>query len=247
MFKRFYSNLSLRLKTAIQMLDTADCIADIGCDHGKTAFSLIETEKAKHVIASDLSEYSLRKTEILSSRGQYEGKITCRVSNGFGKISVGEVDEALILGMGGELICSILNNGDEVARSLHCIVMQPMRGEAELREYLYKNNYRITDERVVIERDKTYQLIRAESGEPQPLPEYWPKGFYQFGPVAFERGDKNLYKLMVRYAGIMRGKINAVRTVRRDPPQFLADEVANTEHLITLFRERFGEPSPNEE
>lgn len=241
MFKRFYSNLSPRLKTAIQMLDAVDCIADIGCDHGKTALSLIEMEKAKHVIASDLSETSLKKAEILSSMEAYRGTVTCRVSNGFAKFRVGEVSEALILGMGGELIRNILKNGQEVARSLHCVVMQPMRGEAELREYLYENNYRITDERVVFEKDRPYQLIRAESGEPTPLPEYWPKNFYQFGSVAFERGDEELYRLMVRYVCILRTKLDAVSSaVRYNPPRFLVEEIERTEQLIKLFSEKFG-------
>lgn len=117
-------------------------------------------------------------------------------------ILCGETDKAVILGMGGEVIRSILSRSDSFARSLECIVMQPMRGEAELRSYLYSNNYRIIDEAVVFDSGRYYQLISAKNGAPCQLPDCFEKGF-QFGAEAFNKRDPMLLPLMQRYLCII--------------------------------------------
>ena len=105
---------------------------------------------------------------------------------------------AVICGMGGELIASILEKGSRIAHSLECIVMQPMRGEAELREYLYTHSYCITDDRVVLDGGRYYQLIAAKAGTPLPLPYGWPVGYYQFGAEAYRKNDELLVPMLKR-------------------------------------------------
>lgn len=105
----------------------------------------------------------LKKAEQLANVCGLSSKMECRISNGFSAYSAGETDKAVILGMGGEVIRSILSRSDSFARSLERIVMQPMRGEAELRSYLYSNNYRIIDETVVFDSGRYYQLISAKT------------------------------------------------------------------------------------
>ena len=126
-------SLHPRLEAAAALLGKTSVLADIGCDHGRFSAAMLQRGIAEKVIASDISAPSLKKAEQLANVCGLSSKMECRISNGFSAYSAGETDKAVILGMGGEVIRSILSRSDSFARSLECIVMQPMRGEAELR------------------------------------------------------------------------------------------------------------------
>ena len=151
-------SLHPRLEAAAALLGKTSVLADIGCDHGRFSAAMLQRGIAEKVIASDISAPSLKKAEQLANVCGLSSKMECRISNGFLAYSAGETDKAVILGMGGEVIRSILSRSDSFARSLECIVMQPMRGEAELRSYLYSNNYRIIDEAVVFDSGRYYPV-----------------------------------------------------------------------------------------
>ncbi|MBQ2087445.1 MAG: tRNA (adenine(22)-N(1))-methyltransferase TrmK, partial [Selenomonas sp.] len=66
---------------------------------------------------------------------------------------------------------------------LGTLVLQPMNGAAELREWLYDNAWHISDENLVIADGRIYEVIKAEKGsrkKPGPLdllvgPKLWQK------------------------------------------------------------------------
>lgn len=213
--------LGARLEAVCAMLGTANCVADIGCDHGLVSASLLESNAAKRVIASDISVASLDKARRLAIEQNLISKLTCRLSNGFSAYILGECDKAVISGMGGELIVSILKEGIEFARSLDYIVMQPMRGETELREYLWSNGFCVKDEVIIQESGRYYQLIGACSGEASTLPPGWPKDFWQFGPVAFAKHEPLLPAMLQRYYSIIAGKLKAAEAKGQKPPSLV--------------------------
>ena len=209
-------------------------IGDIGCDHGRLSVAMLQRHIASHVIASDISPASLDKARTLARICGVDGSLECRVSDGFAEYSVGEIDKAVIAGMGGELIAAILDRHSKLVRGLSCIVMQPMRGESELREYLYKNEYIIMDERVVFDGGRYYQLICARGGVPAPLPDGWPKDFWQFGAVALEKRDPCLIKLMYRYLEIIVKKLIRASGNGHTPINLLR-ELDCTKRLIKMY------------
>jgi len=225
-----------RLRCALGLLGEVGVLADIGCDHGRFGVQALKEGLCKKVFASDISAPSLNKARILAEKCGLEDRFEFRCCGGFGGYAACEADAAVLLGMGGELIADILESGKYIAQKLSRIVMQPMRGEAELREYLYKNGYHILDEAVCLDAGRYYQLIAAsyEPENSEPLPSFFPEGWYQFGAKALMKREELLLPMMERYLGIMEAKLeNAAK--RGEPPEALVREVGNTKKLIELF------------
>lgn len=196
MTKRFV-HLSPRLLKAAEMMKGFDTIADIGSDHGRLAAALLQKQYCKNVIATDISAESLAKAEKLISYIGLDDKVTFRVGNGLQVIGNGECDAIALLGIGGTLIRRILEQEQIPLKGAKIAVMQPMRAQAELRQYLHNNCFHITEDFVIKENQRFYQIFRAEKGEkPQIVPDYWPDSFYDIGFVSFEQKDPNLLALI---------------------------------------------------
>ena len=153
--------LSLRLKTIFSLLDRAAVFADIGCDHGYIAYAMLESGKCEKAIVTDVSAACLKKAEDLLAE-DFAGRYEAIVADGFR--GVPRADEALIAGMGGELIAKIIEEADYLPAVL---VVQPMKNPEKARLALLKAGYRITRD-YTFEDGKFYELIRAERGE-EPL------------------------------------------------------------------------------
>lgn len=190
-------HLSTRLQTAVDMLPKCQAVADIGCDHGRVSIALLQQGKCDSVIAIDISEPSLDKARRLADYVGVSDRIDTRVGDGFSLIEDGECQAALILGMGGQVISHILEQASERLMGNTYLVMQPMRGQDELRRYLWEHNYTIVDERVVKEGRRIYQLLSAVGGdERQRLPDGWCKDFFEVGFLSTLRKNKVYHELL---------------------------------------------------
>lgn len=234
--KRREAVLSPRLRCALTLLSGVGVLADIGCDHGKFGVQALKEGLCKAVIASDISAPSLNKARLLAEKCGLEARFESRLCGGFDGYAEGEADSAVLLGMGGELIADILESGKACSHSLSRIVMQPMRGEAELREYLYKNGYHILDEAICLDAGRYYQLIAAryDPENAEPLPRFMPENWYQFGAKALIKRESLLLPMMERYLGIMQAKLEKALK-HGGPPEALVREAENTKKLIELF------------
>ncbi len=234
--KRREGELRPRLCCALTLLGRVRVLADIGCDHGKFSAQALRLGLCQRVIASDVSAPSLDKARALASSLGLEDRFTFRCCGGFDGYSGLDADAAALLGMGGELIAAILEGGKAVAQGLERIVMQPMRGEAELREYLYKSGYRILDEAVCLDAGRYYQLIAAKYDPERagPPPSFMPEGWYQFGAAPIQRRDPTQFAMMERYLGIMEKKLERSSSAG-EPPRALVCEIENTRRLIDYF------------
>ena len=157
--------LSKRLDVILESVEPTTCVWDMGCDHGYLAASLIASNKAKHVIASDISKPSLEKTKALAVKRHLTSMIECRLGDGFDVISPGEVDTAVIAGMGGHLIAQKLNCLSSTDYHIQTFVIQPMNRADLVRHALENNGYRIVSERIVREEHHFYQIIKAIPGD----------------------------------------------------------------------------------
>ncbi len=81
--------------------------------------------------------------------------------------SVGEIDTAIIAGMGGILISQILEASMDVAMELDMLILQPMQAQDELREWLLEHSFSIIDEKLVKEGRKYYEIIVIKKGKMQ--------------------------------------------------------------------------------
>lgn len=63
-----------RLNAIIELTGRSDTVADIGCDHGRLGAALLQCEKARHVIATDISAMSLERENGLRKNAALEKK-----------------------------------------------------------------------------------------------------------------------------------------------------------------------------
>jgi len=157
--------LSPRLQCIAEKVNPGSYIADIGTDHAYLPIYLIENGICIRAIATDVRRGPLdRAWENIKANGLLN-KIELRLGYGLSPIGRDEVDCAVLAGMGGYLICNILDEGRRKAESIKYFIIQPVQAPEVVREYLYKNKYTIYDEQLVKEKDKIYEIIAAAHGE----------------------------------------------------------------------------------
>ncbi len=149
-----------RLNKIFELLPTCQIFADIGCDHGYMAKAMLESKKAKKVIISDISAKCLEKAEGLLSEDIKNGNAESVVSNGFERVK--SCDLALIAGMGGEEIVSIISSAVNLPEKL---VLQPMKNPDKVRVNAVKLGYRIEKDFTFKSSGKFYDIILLVKGK----------------------------------------------------------------------------------
>lgn len=179
--------LTPRLEAAASLVGDGS-FADIGSDHAYLAIKLA-LERGVCGVATDLREGPCERAR--KNVRQYglcdKIKIYCRA--GLDQVEEFAPDNIIICGMGGELIAEILENS-EYPKSSHCrLILQPMSMQDKLRRYLAREGYAISDERVVYDSGKYYQLIAAKyTGESSSLDEVEAL----LGPLNLKRAAESL-------------------------------------------------------
>ena len=224
-----------RLQAAADMINGSRLSADIGCDHGRLSVALLQQGRADRVIASDISAPSLQKATELAALCGLESRLTTVLSDGMAHLGPDEADAIAICGMGGELIARILEANLPAAKNA-CITMQPMRGVEELRQFLRKNEFRIIDERLVLDAGRIYQIIAAKSGDPAPLPGWFPQDEYSIGPMLFEKRDPLLIPLL---ESCRDGHLRRLEKARRKgvTPKALTEIIGRINGYINIAQE----------
>ena len=158
-------------------------VADIGCDHAFVSIYLVQHGIADMVIAADvnpgpletaksnimrygisMSENSMNNQDNMSGVNIADsdtGIINIRLSNGFEKIKKGETDAAVIAGMGGRLIISIIDEADVFVPG-YKLILSPQSDVPEVRLYLLEHGLKLMDEDMICEDGKYYNIICAE-------------------------------------------------------------------------------------
>jgi len=149
-----------RISRIVSEIPETKVFGDIGCDHGYVANEMLKRGKCELAVVSDISAKCLKKAEDLLSPYVKEGKAIAIVSDGFSFLP--HLDTALIAGMGGEEIISILKKAKELPEK---IVLQPMKNTEKVRVFVVENGYRIEKDYVFYCGDKYYNLLTLQKGE----------------------------------------------------------------------------------
>ena len=157
--------LSERLQTIANFVEPGNVVADIGTDHGYLSAYLIEQDIAKRVIATDINEKPLQKAIDYINNNCLTERIETRLGCGLEPLTKKEADTVIIAGMGGHLIADIIETSKEISKSTNTFILQPMTGEEELRDYLYKNKYTIVDEKLAREGKRFYHILKVMHGK----------------------------------------------------------------------------------
>ncbi|MBO5926163.1 MAG: SAM-dependent methyltransferase [Clostridia bacterium] len=150
--------MTKRLKIIASHIKSGGVFADIGCDHGYVSKYVLENNLYNKVIATDISKNSLNKAKNLLKN--FGSKVVFIVSDGFQEITE-SVDEAVISGMGGDEISSILKKANNLPNRL---VLSPQKNVKKVRDVILKLHYKILNDYTFFDK-KFYDVIVAERGD----------------------------------------------------------------------------------
>lgn len=139
-------------------------VADIGCDHAFVSIYLMQHGIADKVIAMDVNPGPLEAARKNIDRylGTTEGaEIDIRLSDGFAGLKKGETDAAVVAGMGGKLVISIIEGADVFVPG-YKLILSPQSDVPEVRLYLLEHGFKLMDEDMICEDGKYYNVICAE-------------------------------------------------------------------------------------
>ena len=147
----------------------APLILDLGCDHGYLSWYLLRQRPDLHVIASDISEASLRKARMLMDPGLYGERIAFRAANGFDALLPEErPDCAVLAGMGGRLILELVEKGKDRLKNTE-LVLQANTDLPFLRAGLAELGFSILRERFAEAGGRVYAILLASLEEPRSI------------------------------------------------------------------------------
>jgi tRNA (adenine22-N1)-methyltransferase len=188
--------ISNRLQTLIDLVPIVKTVVDIGCDHGYVPIALIRSGKVEHAIASDINVGPLERAKKNILESGYQNQIETRLSNGFDQIQIGEVDLAILAGMGGRLMQSILTKEMEKTKKIDTLILQPQSELLEVRELLPKIGYICINEKAICEDDKFYFIMLVTKNEK--TKEKFSELELRFGKYLLQRKDPVLFQFILQ-------------------------------------------------
>jgi tRNA (adenine22-N1)-methyltransferase len=183
--------ISYRLKCIAAMVDSCQRVIDVGTDHGYIPIYLVKNSICNQVIASDINKGPVEKAMKNVGIEGLNNKIQCRLGGGLTVVQPGEVDCAIIAGMGGNLIRDIIEDSIPVFKELSYVVLQPVQNPDILRKYLYESGYTIIDEELCEDEDKFYEIIKVAYND---KPKILDSIYYEVSSVLIEKKHPLLKK-----------------------------------------------------
>lgn len=223
-------HLTPRLAAAASFVRGGSVAADVGTDHAYLPLYLVLTGKVARAVATDVADGPIdRAKENVSLYRDVCGKIELYKADGLHGIEKHSPDDILICGMGGELIARILSGSAYVRNKDIRLILQPMSKEERLRAFLYSNGFDITDETIVREGDKLYQIIVANFDGTV-------RAFTQaealIGKCNIKRGSDNMYLLTERKTEAAAKKIKGLQTSGKDAGEYI-DLLMDLEEIMS--------------
>lgn len=186
--------LSARMAMNASLVPDGAKVADVGCDHGYVSLYLASKKACKKVIAMDINEGPLSHARKNIEKAGLSDCIDCRLSDGMQALNQGEVDTVLIAGMGGMLVCRILEQSSEVMQEVSTLVIQAQSDLYEVRKMIHKIGFFIENEKFCMDAGKPYLVMRAVRGE-EKTP-YEPAE-YEYGRLLPEVSDTAYRKFLL--------------------------------------------------
>jgi len=207
----------IRLKPRLQLI--ADFVrkgvpfADVGTDHAYIPAWLLINKISPFGLASDIKKGPLENAYKNLSKYNLTDKVTLIQTDGIPKEAYDIYPlDIIIAGMGGEMICSIIENaGIDIHH--HRLILQPMTDAPMVRRYLYDKGFNITDEKLTREGDKLYSAMTAvymgESISYTDIDIFVGKNLVEHGGEVFDLYlKKNINRLNIILDGYKKSSLN---------------------------------------
>ncbi len=148
-----------RLEAILELIESAVGVADVGTDHGMVPVELALSGYPGNLIASDINEMPLRAAQRSAEEAGVQERISFVLADGLDRCDPSSVDCVVVAGMGGDLICSIIDRAEWTMDSSYQLILQPMTKAEVLRFWLCLNGYVIEKERAVLENGKLFRIL----------------------------------------------------------------------------------------
>lgn len=146
--------LTKRLDYLVEAIPECDVLSDVGCDHGYVGIEALKRGRARQVVFADISPACLQKARS-NCPTAFKDVTSFVCQDGLGQIAC---DVALICGMGGLEILSILKGARQLPKA---VVLQPMRNIVDTRIFVAEH-YDLTLD-VTVYDGKFYSVMVGES------------------------------------------------------------------------------------
>lgn len=183
--------LSKRLYAIAKMVHKDSIVADIGCDHALLDIYLTSNNISKKSYACDVTEGALNQAK--KNIKLYNAKnIETRLADGLSAIKKEDkVDTVIISGLGNHTIIDILTTDNIILNNANTLIIQSNTKVSEIRKSVVKMGYYIQDEKLVLEKDIIYTIIKFLKGHKK-----YTKKDYIFGPILLKNKDLLFSKLI---------------------------------------------------
>ena len=199
--------LDVRLRAAADMVPRGARLADIGSDHAYLPITLCLEGKIDCALASDINEGPVAAAVANIKKNKLEGKISAIRADGLASAREFAPDCITVLGMGGELIVSILSAAEWVRDEGITLILQPMTHPEILAKYLAREGFKVIDEKIVCDNgrdDRIYRIIKARfDGIKRGIDEL----DALFGQVNLDRGENATRALVERQIRVLEARV----------------------------------------
>ena len=169
--------INARLKKIGDLVEANSFCLDVGCDHALLDIYLVKQNKDIKVVASDIAEGPLTQAKNNIKREKLDGKIETRLGYGL-RTYTNDINTIIISGMGGRNMIGIFKDRPKVLKSVDTIILSPNNYQEDVKRYLTKNKFYISNEEFVKDGKFIYQIIIFKKGKKK-----YTKKDYFFGPV----------------------------------------------------------------
>ena len=162
--------LSERLWKIASFVPEGARVIDVGTDHAKLPVWLAETGRASFVFASDINAGPLEGACALIEKAGVRDRVALRLTDGLNGFCPDDGDTVIIAGMGGETMVHILSEALWV-RERCLLILEPQSRQNILRDWLYRNGFRVTRETLVEDAGRIYPILTVQGGSDRPYSE----------------------------------------------------------------------------
>ncbi len=154
--------IDARLSCVAGFVREGAVLADVGTDHAYLPISLARIGRISSAYATDINPEPLKRACENIQKHKLSQTIKCVLADGLCTLYDKGITDITICGMGGRLICNIIERAEFVKSDKIRLIVQPMTEQAFVRKFLLANGFDIRQEALILSDRQLYHIICAE-------------------------------------------------------------------------------------
>ncbi len=137
-------------------------VVDVGTDHAYLPIFLVKNKAVDSCIAVDRLPGPLLNAKRNIEKYNVGDCVKTRLSDGLYSVLPDEADVVIMAGIGAENIVNIIRETPWLKDSRKTLILQPMKREEKLREYLAANSFEVLKEELALDSGKVYVVFKVK-------------------------------------------------------------------------------------